>query len=101
LREQGPEDEDRSPVRGVAELGIVRILLLPGEEAAELGEEFPEEVLSSEVGDDALLDLTGLAVGLDDADLLVDDAAGGADFDGSGVHASHYHDESHGLQGFS
>ena len=45
-----------------------------GEEAAELGEDLEEEVLATEVGDHALLDLTVLAVGFDDADVFVDGA---------------------------
>ena len=63
-----------------------------GEEPAELGEDLDEEILAAEVGDDALLDLTVLAVGFDDADVFVDGAAGGADFDGSWIHENHYHD---------
>ena len=72
---------------------------LPGEEPPELGEHLDEEVLASEIGDDALLDLAAFAVGFDDADVFVDGAAGGADFHGSRVHESHYHDESLGIQG--
>ena len=59
---------------------------------AELGEDLDEEVLASEISDDALLDLAVFAVGLDDADVFVDGAAGGADFHGSRVHENHYHD---------
>src|SRR4051812_48627764 len=93
LIEQGPHDEDRPPGRGFAELGVGGILSLAGEEPSELGEDFDEEVLASEIGDDALLDLTGFAVGLDDADVFVDGAAFGADSHGSRVHENHYHDE--------
>ena len=99
LIEQGPDDEDRSPVWGFGELGIIAIRTLPAQEAPELGEQLDEEILSSQIGDDALLDLTALAVGLDDTDVFVDGAAGGADFDGSRVHESHYHDESEQFQG--
>src|SRR4051794_26290873 len=60
--------------------------VLPGEESPELGEDLDEELFASEIGDDALFDLTVLAVGLDDADVFVDGAAGGADFDGPRVH---------------
>src|SRR5262249_13640178 len=64
-------------------------------------------VLAAEVGDDALPDLAVFAVGFDDADVFVDGAAGGADFDGPGIHGrlqaseegrcpathrNHYHD---------
>ena len=103
LVEHGTDDEDRSPVRGIADLGICRIAGLDagfsGEEPAELGEHLDEEVLASEIGDDALLDLAAFAVGFDDADVFVDGAAGGADFHGSRVHENHYHDESQGFKG--
>jgi hypothetical protein len=92
LIEQGPNDEDRSPGRSFAELGIGGIMSLAGEEPSELGEHFDEEILASEISDDALLDLTAFAVGFDDADVFVDGAAGGADFHGSRVHENHYHD---------
>ena len=93
LIEQGPDDEDRPPGRGFAELGVGGISRrLAGEEPSELGEDLDEEVLASEIGDDALLDLTAFAVGFDDADVFVDGAAGGADFHGSRVHENHYHD---------
>ncbi len=94
LIEQGPNDEDRPPVRGFAELGVGEITILAGEEPPELGEHIEEEVLSSEIGDNALFDLTAFAVGLDDTDVFVDGAAFGADFDGSRVHENHYHDGS-------
>ncbi len=96
LLEQGPDDEDRPPGRGVEELRVWRIAGvgagIAAEEFAELGEDRDEEVLASEVGDDALLDLSAFTVGLDDADVFVDGAAGGADFDGSRVHENKYHD---------
>jgi hypothetical protein len=56
------------------------------EEPAELGEQFDEQVLASEIGDDALLDLAVVAIGFDDADVFVDGAVLGADFDGSWIH---------------
>ena len=40
-----------------------------------LGRTSIEEILATEIGDDALLDLTVFAVGLDDADVFVDGAA--------------------------
>jgi hypothetical protein len=101
LVEQGADDKDGSPVRGFAESGIVGITSLPGEESPELGEHLDEEILATEIGDDALFDLTVFAVGFDDADVFVDGAAGGADFDGSRVHAIQYHDESQRIQGIS
>ena len=74
-------------------MGILGITGLPGEEPPELGEHLDEEIFAAEIGDDALLDLTAFAVGFDDADVFIDGAAGGADFDGSRVHENHYHDE--------
>ena len=90
LVEEGADDEDRPPVGGITDAGCGRIAGLEvgiaGEEAAELGEDLDEEVLAAEVGDDPLLDLAVMAIGFDDADVFVDGAAGGADFDGSWVH---------------
>ena len=93
----GPQFE-ASATWGSAGSGASAVVLA-GEELAELGEDLDEEVLASEIGDDALLDLAVFAVGLDDADVFVDGAAGGADFDGSRVHENHYHDESSRIQG--
>ena len=88
--EEGADDEDRPPGGGLTDVECGRIAGLfvgiAGEEASELGEDLDEEVLAAEVGDHTLLDLTVLAVGFDDADVLVDGAAGGADLDGSGIH---------------
>ncbi len=58
-------------------LGVIGGLAarLSGEELAELGKDLDQEVLTTEIGDDALLDLTVLAVGFDDADVFVDGAA--------------------------
>src|SRR5262249_39214201 len=100
LVEQGPHDEDRPPGRGFAELGVRGIRSLAGEEPLELGEYIDEEVLPSEIGDDALLDLTAFAVGFDDADVFVDGAALGADFHGSRVHENHYHDGIRRIKGY-
>ena len=94
--EQGPDDEDRPPGGGIDDVEIFGFAVLPGavaaEEPLELGEDLDQEVLAAEVGDGALLDLAVVAIGFDDADVLVDRAAGGADFDGSEVHAVKYHD---------
>ncbi len=90
LVEQGADDQDGPPVGGVADLGYGGVagfeVGVAGEESSELGEDLHEEVLASEVGDDALLDLAVLADRLDDADVFVDGAGGGADSDGSGIH---------------
>ena len=92
LVEQGAHDEHRPPGRGLADVELGRIarldLAFSGEEPAQLGQHFEQNVLTSQIGDDALLDLATFTVGLDDADIFVDGAAGGADFDGPGVHGS-------------
>src|SRR5262249_56619025 len=65
LVEQGADDHDRPPGGGIAELELGRITGFASEEAPELGEHLKEEVLASEIGDDALLDRAGFAVGFD------------------------------------
>jgi hypothetical protein len=79
LIEQGEDDKDRSPVRGVSDLwfGVIGSLAvgLACQEFAELGKDLDEEILATEIGDDALFDLTVFSVGLDDADVFVDGAA--------------------------
>src|SRR5262249_30205659 len=67
LVEQGAEDQDRPPGGGIADLELGRIAGFPGEEPTQRGEHLEEEVLASEIGDDALLDLAGFAVGFDEA----------------------------------
>jgi hypothetical protein len=113
LVEQGPDDEDGSPSGGIDHSGVGGIvgvgLGVAVEEPTELGEQLDEEILASEIGDDALLDLAVVAVGFDDADVFVDGAVLGADFDRSwihdwllasleekcpGMHTNHYHDKS-------
>ncbi len=96
LVEQGTDGEDGPPGRGIDDLGIgqggVFLTDVATEQSLEFGEDVDEEVFAAEVGDDALLDLAVFAVGLDDADVFVESAAGGADFHGSRVHENHYHD---------
>ena len=58
-----------------------------------------KEVLAAQVGEGALLNLAVVANGLDDADIVVDRAIGGPDFDGSQVHVVKYHDGNRGNQG--
>jgi hypothetical protein len=96
LLEQGADDEDGPPIRGITDLGFSRVAgfdnRFPGKQSAELGEYLDKEILASEVGENALLDLAALAVGFNDANVFVDGAVGGANFDGSGIHACDYHD---------
>jgi hypothetical protein len=60
---------------GVSRIAAGFVAGIPVEELSELGDDGDEEVLATEVGDDALLDLAAFAIGLDDADVLVDGAA--------------------------
>jgi hypothetical protein len=96
LVEEGPNHEDRSPGRGIDDLGIKRGGVfwsgVVAEQSLEFGEDVDEEIFATEVGDDALLDLAAVAVGFDDADIFIHGTAGGADFDDSGVHGRNYHD---------
>jgi hypothetical protein len=101
LVEQGPDGEDRPPGGGVEDVGVFDlgdVRSVAAEEPLELGEDLDQEILAAEVGESALLDLTVVAIGLDDADILVDRAAGGPDFDGSEVHVVKYHDGRDGNQ---
>src|SRR5271157_2115208 len=102
LVEQGPDDEDRPPGRGVEDVGVFDlggVRAVPAEEPLELGWDLDKEVLAAKVGESALLNLAVVAIGLDDADILVDRAAGGPDFDGSEVHVVKYHDKYRRNQG--
>jgi hypothetical protein len=105
LIEQGAESEDGTPGGGVDDLGIGRrgVLLadVAAEQSLELGEDLDEEIFAAEIGDDALLDLWAFAVGFDDPEVLVECAAGGADFDGSQVYVVKYHDRKVKVQGGS
>ena len=95
LIEQGPDDQERPPGGGVEDVGVIglgAVRAVPAEQPLELGEDLDQKVLAAEVGEGALLDLAAVAIGLDDADILVDSAAGGANFDGSQVHVVKYHD---------
>jgi hypothetical protein len=49
------------------------------EQAFQLWEDFREQVLAAQIGNGALLDLAVVAIGFDDADVLVNRAAGGPD----------------------
>ena len=91
----GPQVE-ASRMSGIVDLDGVRSV--PAEEPLELGQDLDQEVLAAEVGDRPLLDLAIVAIGLDEADILVDGAAGGPDFDGSEEHVVKYHDGRDGNQ---
>src|SRR5262249_13909120 len=96
LSEQGSDGEDRPPGRGIDDLRIEGVVdfvrAVAPEESLEFGEDIDEEIFAAEVGVDALLDLAVLAVGFDNADVFVDSAVGGADFDDARVHGLDYHD---------
>ena len=89
LVEQRPHHQHRPPGRRLENLHVVTLpfdLGQPLEHAFQLGQQLLEEILASQVGDRPLLDLAVFTVGLDDADVLVDLAAGGRDFDGADEH---------------
>ncbi len=71
----------------------------PRRGAAGAWEDLSKKVLATQVGEGALLNLAVVANGLDDADIVVDRAIGGPDFDGSQVHVVKYHDGNRGNQG--
>ncbi len=94
--EQGPNRKDRSPGGGIEDLQILALAGLCArvlaEQALKLGKEIDEQIFAAELGEGALLDLAVVAIGFDDADILVDRAVGGPNFDGSEVHVVKYHD---------
>ncbi len=57
------------------------------QDATQVRKQGAEHVAAAQIGDDALLDLAVFAVGLHDAQVFVDGAVGGRDFDGPDVHA--------------
>jgi hypothetical protein len=69
------------------------------EPAFQLGEQFGEQVFAAQVGDGALLDLAVVAIGFDDADVLVNRTTGGPDLDSSQVQVVKYHDGTRQYQG--
>jgi hypothetical protein len=74
-------------------LGGVGRIAVTAQEPSEFGkDDLGEPVLAAQVSDRALLDLAVLALGFDGADVFVDRAIGGPDFDGSEVHVVKYHD---------
>src|SRR4029077_2528226 len=96
LVEQSADSEDSPPGGGIEDIEIV-VLSCPrvgivAEQAFQLGEYFREQIHTAQIGHGALLDLAVVAIGFDNADILVHRAAGGPDFDGSEVHVVKYHD---------
>ncbi len=102
LIKKNSDSKDGSPggrVADVDDMGIlVRQSRLAEQQALELREHRGERVFPSKVGDSPLLDLAILTVGFDDADVLVDGAVGGRDFDGTNEHDVEYHDRQNKLQ---
>ncbi len=92
---------DKAGIRSVAFRRRLLLAAVAPEQSLELGEDRGEEVFAAEIGDDALLDLSAFAVGFDDADVLVECAAGRADFDSFEVHVVKYHDTKWKNQGES
>jgi hypothetical protein len=102
LREQGTDEANGAPSPGFEDVdvgGLFGQARFAAEEAFETGQELLEPVLATEVGDDPLPDLAILAEGLDDADVLVDGAAGGRDFGRCGHTGREYHDRIREKQG--
>ena len=89
LVEQGTQQENGAPRPGLedVDVGVLRRQArLAAQEAFETGQELLQQILATEVGDGALFDLAVLAVGLDNADVLVDRAAGGRNLDDAHIH---------------
>src|SRR5262249_42185343 len=89
LLEERAQDQDRSPRPALQDSDIdvcARDAGGAAQDPFELGEKFEQEVRAPETGDDAVLDFTVLTIGFDDADVFVDGAVGGGDFDGADVH---------------
>ena len=117
LLEQGADHEHRPPGPGLRDESPPRRIEggVAAEDAFKFGQQRVEDILAAKVGDDALLDLAVVAVGFDNADVLVDRAVGGGDFDGAGMnmvgcwrqwskrcrgtHSDHYHDDYRANQG--
>jgi hypothetical protein len=91
LLKQGADDEHGSPGGGFKDFEVgsrhfADQRRLASEQALQLRQQGGQEILAAEVGNDPLLDLAVLAVGLDDTDIDVDGAVGGGHFDGAEVH---------------
>jgi len=102
LVEQSADSQNWPPSRGIENIEIVfprrpRVGIV-AEQASQLGEHLRQQVHAAQIGEGALLDLAIVAIGFDDADILVDRAAGGPDFDSSEIHVVKYHDVMSGNQ---
>jgi hypothetical protein len=90
LVKEGADNQNGSPGGGFEDVDVTVRFTGPRwfalEEALQLGQQDGEEVLTPEIDDGALFDLTVLAKGLDDTDILVDRAIGRRHFDGAEVH---------------
>jgi len=82
--------EGGSPGRSIEDVNGIGIFAFrrgrAEQEALEFGQQGCEEVLASELGDDPLFNFAVVAVGFDNADVLVDGAIGGRDLDVADVH---------------
>jgi hypothetical protein len=91
LLEQSADDQERAPGRGIENIDGMGIFTrqrwLAEQHPLQLRQQGRQQILATEIGDDSLLDLAVLAVRFDDADVLVDRAVGGRDFDGANEHA--------------
>jgi hypothetical protein len=90
--EQFARHQQRAPGKSVQDLDVVLLLAFQlgraFQDATQVRKHSAEHVATAKIGDDALLDLAVFAVGFHDAQVFVDGAVGGRDFDGPDVHAS-------------
>ena len=91
----GPQAE-ASRMSGSSASAAVRAI--PSEQLFELGEDLDQKVLAAYVGEGVMLNLAVVAIGLYDADIFVEIAAGGANLDSSQIHVAKYHDASRRVQ---
>ena len=90
LLEKRTHDQGGAPGRGIENLDGIRIFTAgrgrAEQGALKFGQQRSENILATEVGDDALFDFAIVAIGFDNADVLVDGAVGGRDLDGADEH---------------
>ena len=88
--EERPHGQDRPPGRGIDDLDGIRIFTRrhrrAEQRAFEFGQEKREQILATQISDDALFDFAVVTVGFDDTNVLVDVATGGPDFNGANIH---------------
>src|SRR5262245_29556945 len=90
LVEEGADNKHGPPGGGFQDVEVTDRFAdqtwLALEQALQLRQQCGQDILAAEVGDRTLFDLAVLAVGLDDANVLIDGALGGGHLDGAEVH---------------